>query len=78
MSTETLLEADVAIQLKRKRANERILKALKSELEDMFPDSRVEVGMGRDEVVKLRHWGDKEERKVRRLVTHLGGKISRR
>lgn len=78
MSAETLKQHDVVVCLKRKYINEKILDALQEGLEEMFPEETVAVGLGRDEAIKLRHWGSTEEKKVRRLVSTLGGKIGRR
>lgn len=78
MTTEQLETADVAVRLKRKRINEKVVKPLKAQLEEMFPGEKVVVGMGREETIKLRHWGDDKVKQIRRMVTTLGGKINRR
>ena len=78
LSTDSVKEADVVVCLKRKRANKKILSPLKDKLRDMFPEDQILVGMGRDEIIKLRHGNDTTEKEVRRLVWTLGGKISRR
>lgn len=78
ISTEQMQTGEVVVCLKRKLINEKVLKSLKSKLEEMFPGEKVIVGLGRDQAIKLRNWGDVEEKKIRRLVTTLGGKINRR
>jgi len=78
MTTEQLETADVAVRLKRKRINERVVKPLTVQLKEMFPGEKVVVGMGKEEAIKLRNWGDDMEKKIRRMVTTLGGKINRR
>jgi hypothetical protein len=75
LTNEMMETGEVVVQLKDTKRNRMVLDVLKCQLEEMFSNELVIVGVGEKFWIKLRSHGQETENQIRQMVRIYGGTI---